>query len=279
MQKTVNARITLSILTGAAVLAGLAAATVPAHAQWLNYPTPGIPRTQDGRPNLSAPAPKTAEGKPSMEGIWTRVRGPNAPISNPAGLPGNLTYYMPKDAQIPMQPWAEALFKQRSGNFGAGRPSQRCLPHGIPDAMLYGGPMKIVQGPGLTIILYEEFNHYRQVFTDGRPFPQDPQPSWFGSSVGKWDGDAFVVETVAFNDQTWLDDSGHPHTDAMRTTERFRRRDFGHMEMQLTIDDPKAYTRPWSVTIGFDLLPDTDLIEDICDNERDSSRIEGVYKK
>ena len=278
MQTLVNARNALSIVAGAALLACLSAGVFPVSAQWLNYPTPGTPRTPDGKPDLSAPAPKTTDGRPSMSGIWTRARGPNTPSSNPAGLPGILTYYMPKDAVIPMQPWAEALFNERSAKFGAGRPSQRCLPHGIPDAMLYGGPMKIVQGPGLTIILFEEFNHYRQVFTDGRPFPRDTQPAWFGYSIGKWEGDAFVIDTMGFNDQTWLDDSGHPHTDAMHTTERFRRSDFGHMEMELTIDDPKAYTKPWSVNIGFNLLPDTDLIEDICDNEKDNAHIEGLFK-
>ena len=133
---------------------------------------------------------------------------------------------------------------------------------------------KFVQTPGLTFILFEEFNHFRQIFTDGRPFPDnDSQPTWLGYSIGKWDGDTFAVDSTGFNDQTWLDDSGHPHTDALRTTERFHRRDFGHMDLIVTIDDPKAYTKPWSVSIPLQLLPDTELIEDICENERDASHI------
>jgi len=134
---------------------------------------------------------------------------------------------------------------------------------------------KITQYPGLTLILYEEFMRFRQIFTDGRALPKDMDPAWFGYSTGKWDGDAFVVETAGYNDQSWLDDAGHPHTEAMRTTERFTRPDFGHMEMQLTIDDPKAYLKPWSVTLQFVLMPDTELIEDLCDNERDGKHMVG----
>ena len=260
-------------MIGGALLASLSAVAVPVSAQWVNYPTAGTPRTRDGKPNLSAPAPKAPDGKPDLTGIWMRVEGPNAPRSNPGGIPGSLTWYLPKGAEIPMQPWAEALFEQREANLGGGRPSQRCLPHGIPDAMLYGGPLKIVRTPGLTVFLYETFNHYRQVFTDGRPFPRDPEPAWFGYSVGKWDGETFVVDSVGFNDQTWLDDIGHPHTEAMHSTERFRRRDFGHLDLLLTVDDAKAYTKPWSVTIAFDLLPDTELIEMICENEKDTAHI------
>jgi hypothetical protein len=140
--------------------------------------------------------------------------------------------------------------------------------------MLPGVLFKFVETPGLTVLLYEEFNHYRQIFTDGRSFPEkDLQPAWFGYSVGRWDGDTFVVESRGFNDQTWLDDSGHPHTEAMKTTERFHRTDFGHMDLKVTIDDPKAYTKPWSVSIPLQLVPDTELIEDVCDNERDSTHI------
>ena len=137
------------------------------------------------------------------------------------------------------------------------------------------GPWKIVQTPPVTLILFEEMNHYRQVFTDGRGFPKDMNPAWFGYSIGKWEGDAFVVNTTGFNDQTWLDDPGHPHTDAMDVTERFRRRDFGHLEIDITVDDPKAYTKPWTVTARFDLVPDTELIENICENEKDAQHMVG----
>jgi len=139
--------------------------------------------------------------------------------------------------------------------------------------MIYGGPTKIVSTPGFTLILYEEFNHFRQVFTDGRGHPVDPVPTWFGYSIGKWEGDTFVVDSRGFNDKSWMDDSGLPHTEALHTIERFRRVDFGHMELELTIDDPKAYTRPWTVPFQLVLLPDTDLIESICDNEKDNAHM------
>ena len=244
-------------------------------AQWIKIALPDTPRLPDGRPNLKAPPPKADDGKPDLSGIWVRVRGISAPRENPAGLPGRLDHFLPKGAVIPLLPAAAALYEQRSQNLGKGRPSERCLPHGIPDAMLYGGPMKIVQNRRLTLILFEEFNHYRQLFTDGRAFPQDPQPTWFGYSVGRWDGDTFVVDTMGFNDQTWMDDSGLPHSDALRTTERFHRPDFGHLNLQLTFDDPRNYAKPWSVSLAFDLMPDTELIEHICENERDARHMVG----
>ncbi len=188
----------------------------------------------------------------------------------------SLEYFMTPGSTIPpMLPEAEAIYRKRFANFGAGRPSEHCMPHGIPDGMLIGAPVKFVQNTGVTFLLYEEFNHFRQIFTDGRPFPTDITPAWLGYSVGKWDGDTFVVDTKGFNDQTWLDDAGHPHTDALHTTERYRRGDLGHLELQVTIDDPKAYTKPWSATIQFDFMPDTDMIEDMCDNERDARHAVG----
>ena len=242
-------------------------------AQWLNHPDAKAPRTANGEPDLTAPAPRTADGKPSLAGIWMRVRPPRRDNANN----NNLLDYMPNGAVIPMRQQAEALYlRRRDVLLGAGRPSERCLPHGIPDAMLPGVPYKIVETPGLTLILYEEFARFRQVFTDGRAFPADMQPAWFGYSIGRWDDDVFVVETRGFNDRTWLDDTGHPHSDEMKTTERFRRIDFGHMELQVTIDDPVHYTRPFTATIPFDLLPDTELIEDVCDNERDSERVKSL---
>jgi hypothetical protein len=150
-----------------------------------------------------------------------------------------------------------------------GAPSEQCLPHGIPDAMLTRTlPFKIVQSPALTIILFEEFNNWRQVFTDGRPLPVDPQPAWLGYSIGRWDRDTFVIETAGFNDRSWLDANGMPHSEALRTIERLRRIDFGHMEAEFTFDDPKTFTRRWWVNVKFNLLPDTDLLEHHCDNEK-----------
>ena len=245
-------------------------------AQWIHHPDPKTPRTADGKPNLAAPVVRTADGKPDLSGVWMRV--PPRKRDNPSN--NNLLDYMPDGATISMRPEAAALYQHRRDVLlGTGRPSEQCLPHGIPDAMLPGVPYKIVPTPGLMLILYEQLGRHRQIFTDGRTHPVDPQPAWFGYAIGKWDGDVFVIETKGFNDKTWLDDSGHPHSDAMKTTERFRRLDFGHMEMQITIDDPKVYTQPFTATIPFDLLPDTDLIEDVCDNEKDADRIKSIEKK
>jgi len=244
-------------------------------AQWIKIALAETPRTADGRPDLSAPTPKFDDGTPDLSGIWLRAPGINAPRDNRAGLPGRMEHFMPPGSAIPLRPEAAALYGRRSESFGKGRPSERCLPHGIPDAMLYGGPMKIVQNRRLTMVLFEEFNHFRQLFADGRRFPEDPQPTWFGYSVGRWDGDAFVVETMGFNDQTWMDDSGLPHSDALRTTERFRRRDFGHLDLQITFDDAKTFTMPWSVNLAFNIQPDTELIESICENELDAKHMVG----
>ena len=244
-----------------------------ASAQWLDYPTPGIPRTLDGKPNLSAPVPKAVDGKPDLTGLWMRSRGPVHRAQN-AGLAvgSNLEDYMPPGESIPpMLPAAEALYKQRLDNSMADRPSGRCLPHSIPDQMLIRVPMRIVQNPGLTIILYEEFARFRQIFSDGRPHPPVANPAWLGYSIGSWDGDWFVVETRGFNDKSWLDDSGRPHSEMLHTIERFRRRDFGHMDVEITIDDPGAYSKAWSFPMQFEFLADTDMIEDVCDNERDWS--------
>jgi hypothetical protein len=235
-----------------------------AFAQWVKLAVPNTPRTPDGKPNLSAPAPKAADGKPDLSGIW-RV-GPGGYLFNIAATIG----------EAPFQPWAAALYKERAGALGKGRPSEHCIPHGVPDGMLVrNSPFKLVQTSDIVVILYEEFNHFRQIFTDGRGLPREMTESWFGYSVGKWEGDTLVVETAGFNDKSWFDDPGHPHTEALRVTERFRRRDFGHMDIQITFDDAKAYTRPWTVTIPFELLPDTELIESICENERDSEHISG----
>ena len=244
---------------------------VSAPAQWLNHPTPGIPRTAGGKPNLSAPAPRTRDRKPDLTGLWQRVRGPNQRLNAGLAMGPNLEDFMRPGEKIPpMLPAAAALYQQRQANFMADRPSARCLPHGIPDQMLIRVPMKIVQDPGLTLILYEEFARFRQIFTDGRTHPPVSSPAWLGYSIGRWEGDWFVVDTRGFNDKSWLDDSGRPHTEALHTIERFRRRDFGHLDVEITIDDPQAYTKAWSFPLEFEFLADTEMIEDVCDNERDS---------
>jgi hypothetical protein len=252
-----------------AVLSMTLLAGAPAASQWLNIRLPGTPRTADGKPDLTAAAPRTPDGKPDLSGIWAR-NTPGVNYLNNLGAGG---------VAIPMQPWAEALYKERQDSLSKDRPSGRCLPHGLPDAMMVS-IFKITPTPGAMLILYEEFTHYRQIFTDGRGFPNEANPAertptWFGYSIGKWDGETFVADTVGFNDKSWLDDGGHPHTDALHVTERFRRRDFGHMDIDFTIDDPKAYTKPWTVSVAFLLQPDTEFIEDICDNEKDQTHMVG----
>ena len=175
-----------------------------------------------------------------------------------------------------MQPWAQALYQQRKENNGKGRPSERCLTRGVVDFDTIPMNIKFIQTPGTIVVLYEEYNHYRQIFLDGRPLPKPTQPAYLGYSIGKWEGDTLVVDTTGFNDIGWLDNNGHPQTESLHVTERFRRRDFGHMDLQITIDDSKAYTKPWTVTVaGFNLLPDEELIENICDNEKDLPHMVG----
>ena len=243
-------------------IASLALLCATASAQWQRYPTPGIPRTPDGNPNLTVPAPKTAYGKPDMSGIWMRL--------------GNYLYDLPKDGvQVSMLPGAEALYKQRKENFGKGASGERCLPRGVPAEMMTPNPFKVVQTPAMVMLVFEQFSYFRQILTDGRSHPDNPEPTWFGYSIGKWDGDTLVADTTGFNDKTWLDYDGHPHSEALHTIERFRRIDFGHMEFQITIDDSKAYTKPWTVKVPLDLQPDTELIESICENERDVQHMVG----
>ncbi len=248
-----------------AAIAIVLVTVAPAHAQWLKLPLPGTPRTPDGKPNLTAPAPRTPDSKPDLSGIWQADNGRY--LENLAGAGG----------EVLMQPWAAAVYKERLDTLGRDKPQVRCMPHGVPDAMLVPGiPFKIVQNPGELVVLYEEFNVYRQIFTDGRTLPTDPNPTWYGYSVGKWEGETFVVETAGFKDGTWLDNGGHPHTDALQLTERFRRRNFGTMDLDIAVNDPKAYTKPWkAATIHFKLLPDTELLEHLCENEKDAPHLVG----
>jgi hypothetical protein len=244
----------------------LSAISTPARAQWDNIKTPAIPRTKDGKPDLSAPAPKTADGKGDLTGIWMPV-GIKYLLNIAADL---------KPGEVPFQPWAETEFKRRMDTNMKDDPDARCLPSSMPRKDAITSPYKIIQLPNEVVFLYESRWTFRQVFTDGRALPKDPQPSWDGYSVGHWEGDTLVVESNGFNDKTWLDSNGHPHTDALKVTERFRRKDFGHLEIQITIDDPKAYTKPWTVTEVPTLLADTELIEYICnENEKDLVHLVG----
>ena len=225
-----------------------------ASAQWLKHPTAGIPRTADGKPDLTAPAPRQPNGKPVIAGLW-----------RPApGIVGDMTRGIKSGEIVPFQPWAEALFKQRRANDSRDDPTARCVVGGVPRSDFVGYPFKILETPGMVTILYEAVHAYRQIFTDGRTLPVDPNPAWFGYSVGRWDGDVFVVESSGFNDDVWLDNAGRPATGALRVTERFVRKNLGQMDIEVTINDPKAYTRPWSVTQQLAFQPDTELLEYIC---------------
>lgn len=234
-----------------------------AGAQWFNHPTPGIPRLPDGKPNLSAPAPRTADGKPDLTGIW-RGAGPIYRFNIAQDL-------KPED----IQPWAEELFLKRVRDSRKDSPLARCLPVSVPFHNFFN-LTRIVQTPNLMVILYESPNSpHRTVYTDGRDLPKDPDPSWLGYSVGRWEGDTFVVTSSGFNDLGWLDSAGHPQTESLRITERMRRRDFGHMDFEITIDDPTVFTRPFTVKTERLLAPDTDLLEDVCENELDRARLSG----
>jgi hypothetical protein len=237
-------------------------------AQWLSVPVPGTPRTADGKPNLSAPTPRTADGKPDLTGVWH---------ADTMRYNDNL---LPPGTQAPMLPWAAEVYKHRVETQGYDRPMTRCMPHGVPDAMTVAGlPFKILQMPTVTVILFEEFHKYRQLHTDGRKLPVDPDPAYYGYSIGRWEGDTFVVETAGFKEGSWLDNSGHPHTESLRTTERFRRINFGRMDLDVTIDDSKAYSRTWtSDTLHFLLSPDTELLEHLCENNRDVEHLENFWQ-
>jgi hypothetical protein len=250
-----------------ALLLGLVAALVPASAQWLNYPTAGIPRGPDGKPDLAAPATRTADGKPDLSGVW-QAEGQEFFRDLASGL---------KPDEVSMLPWAGALQRERVAREHRDDPLARCLPHGVPRVNTNGlFPFKIVQTPGLIVILYEQLNLFRQVFLDGRKLAGNPNPTWLGYSTGKWEGDTLVVETSGFNDKTWLDTmAGHPATEALHVTERIRRPTFGRLEVVATIDDPKAYSKPWTTRIQkMDLQLDTDILEFICgENEKDAAHV------
>jgi len=233
----------------------LSLAATSLQAQWFNQPTAGIPRTANGKPDLAAPVPKMHDGKPDLSGIWTIMQ-----------TGGGLSQLKPAD----IQPWAEALSKQRRENFGGqDGPNILCLPSGDT-----GGFTKFVQTPGLLVMLGEDLT-YRQVFLDGRELPKDPNPAWMGYSVGHWDGDTLVVESTGYNDRTWLE-RGYPHTENLRKTERFHRRDFGHLDVDVTLTDPKIYAKPWTEKLEGTLTADTELLEYVCaENEKDRTHLVG----
>ena len=245
-------------------------------AQWPSFPSPGVPRGPDGKPNLEWPAPKTADGKPDLSGIWENFRR-NAATDAAGQAAGGAPLASFRDIGsgmkegLPLQPWASELKKQRMAENSKDNPDAKCLPMGIMQFHMHPQPRKIIQTPGLVLIIYEANGGLRQIFTDGRSLPrQDLQPWWYGYSVGKWEGDTLVVETAGLRDGGWLDINGSPLTDAAKLTERFRRVNFGSLEIEITVDDPKAYTKPFTVKVTQRLTPGTELIEFIC-QENDTS--------
>ena len=244
-----------------AIAAALSLVPLPVCAQWIDFRTPGIPRTASGKPNLMAPAPRTPDGKPDLSGLW-----------RPESTPYRFDLIQdPKDEDI-FRPAAELLFMKRVADFRRDDPVTHCLPGG-PSEIL-AGMYRIIQSPTMLALLYEGGSgRYRQIFTDGRKLANDPNPSWLGYSVGHWEGDTLVVETSGFNDRSWLDRAGHPHSESLRVTERFRRVDFGHMQFQITFDDPETLTKPLSISLAVSYAPDTEMLETVCENERDTVRL------
>ena len=261
-------------------------------AQWIKYPTAGVPRKADGSVNMAAPTPRMADGKPDFSGIWMTgepnrpATGGVGPINANAG-PVPVSDDKPGDPKtitasrqmsnigvdipggLPYQPWLIPIVKERTANLAIGDPHIRCLPDNFLRA--YGLPhlLKFVHTPGLLVVLNEMNAGYRQVFTDARQLPEDPTPSWQGYSSAKWNGDTMVVDTIGLRDDTWIDWNGSVLTEAAKVREQIRRPDFGHLEIVVTVDDPKAYTKPWTVTLKQRIVVDTDLIDEIClENEK-----------
>jgi len=266
-------------------VAGVVGISTPLSAQWLKYPTAGVPRTPDGKPNLSAPTPRTKDGKPDFSGMWLTGDAPPCPPPNGGAAFIDCGIELPisvlgfnmgakTSGGLPFQPWAAALVKKRTAENSKDDPHARCLPDTFLRA--YGLPhiQKVIQVPGLLIMLDEVNAGYRQVFTDGRPLPVDPVPAWNGYSTAKWEGDTLVIDSIGFRDDLWLDMAGSFITEKAKVQERIRRPDYGHLQIEATIDDPKAYTKPWTVTMNQRIVVDTELVDEIClENEKSSQRM------
>jgi hypothetical protein len=264
-------------------------------AQWPSYSTPG-PRTTDGKIDYAAPAPRTANGKPDFSGLWepvhTKTTGPGAGLNGTAPLP----FAIPttpddppvaqffnigagfKDGLLPFTPWGTQVRAQRKGNDNKDNPDALCLPLGLTQLHMHPQPREIVQTPREIVVLYEANGNVRRILTDGRPLPNKDNlsPWWYGYSVAHWDGDTLVVETTGFRDDVWLDVEGSPLTNTGKMTERFRRVNYGNLEIEVTVEDPKAYTHPWTVMIKQRVMLNTDLIEFICnENEKSDAHLVG----
>ena len=279
------------------VMSALALTVVPARAQWPSYPT-GAPRTPEGKVDMAAPTPRTADGKPDFSGVWdvTRVAGgrggaqAQAPPQAPAQAPPPPEGPPPSDGPplatffniganmkdgLPLQPWAAEVLNKRKSENSKDNPDAHCLPMGLMQFHLHPQPRKILQMPKEIVIIYEANLGLRQIYLDGRSLPgKDVEPWWFGYSIGHWDGDTLVVETTGYRDDVWLDVWGTPMTSAAKTIERMRRINYGTMQTDITIDDPKAFTKPFTVRVNHRLSPDNELIEFIC-QDRDAPHYVG----
>jgi hypothetical protein len=257
--------------------------STPLAAQWLKHPTAGVPRTPDGKLNRSAPTPRLSDGKPDFSGIWL-TDSPFCPqgmsedsitcgFELPMGLDG-INIGRSLKGGLPYQPWLAALVKQRTATEAKDDPHVRCLPDTFLRAYSLPHFLKFVQTPKLLIMLSEVNASYRQVFLDGRPLPQDPTPSWQGYSSAKWEGDTLVIDSIGFRGGLWIDWNGSEIGEAAKVRERIRRPDYGHLEIEITVDDPKAYTKPWTVTLKQRIVVDTELVDEIClENEQSAKRM------
>ncbi len=265
MKTTLRSRSLFGLLLSISILVLIYA---PVYGQWVKVPTGSIPRGPDGKPNLSAPAPRLPDGRPDLSGIW-EPNGNRYVLDIAADL---------KPGDVPFQPWAKALVDQRADGSHSGEdPIANCLPQGVPRINAAPPPWKVIQKSDVIVILYESANTWRQIFLDGRELGKDFPPTFLGYSTGKWDGDTLVVATGGFNGKSWLDQTGKPISDAAHVTERFRRKDFGHMDIQITIDDAKAYTRSWTVTQQVHLLTNSDVMENACENNLDLQHLGGKF--
>ena len=276
-----------SLLLGSILIAAVGVPAVSS-GQWVRYPTADVPRNADGTPNLTATAPRLPDGKPDFSGLWhVAVRNPcNAALNRFSGcteiggspLARDLGVNLP--GGLPYQPWAAEIVKQRTADDSRDDPHVRCLPDNPPRHWGLPHLNKIVHTPKLLVVLYEVNAMYRQIFTDGRPLPDDPTPGWNGYSTARWESDTLVVQTIGFRDNLWIDLHGSPMSDAAKMTERLRRPNYGTLEVEITVDDPKVYTRPWTVKMTQNIELDTELIDEFClENEKSSERMQAVRSK
>lgn len=270
---------------GSFAVIAVAVNVTAASAQWITIKTPRVPRLQNGKPNLQAPTPRTAEGRPDFSGIW--MMGSDRPCPDlirdgtdciekdlPSFQAVNIGYNVP--GGLPYQPWAAALVRQRTSDFSKDDPHVRCLPSNPPRIWTLPHRQKIIQTPGLIAVLNEFSTSYRQIFTDGRALPVDPTPSWNGYSTARWQSNTLVVDTIGLRGDAWLDSSGSPISEEGRLSERIRRPDYGHLEIEITVDDPKTYTRPWTATVHEVIQLNIEMIDEVClENEKSLKHMVG----